>query len=261
MIELCLESGSNTPLSPDVPLFHTVMVLAVHTAPLSFFAGQTFHKLERYQEQWNDYKNISIQRRWTEMPVCTRLVAPLSRLAALKLPRIHELVVFFDHSAPNYLWKKHIAVNANLSGLTLLGLRGIDNEWSPLTDITQILRPLSALETLVIDLVVPILTFFRDFIPMETSGLNQSSCEGQISRVLCPRLQSLQIEGIEPTEELELMPVLKDIVTRHAIIGSPLKSFTFYFDRDPGKKWEMIGRDGSFTMEEVVPAQRFQLNI
>ena len=259
-----LESGSNTPLSPNTPLFHTLTVLAVSSVTPSFLTGQTFLKLERYREQWNVYKGTPRQGRLTEMPACTRVIAPLSRLATLKLPQIRELVVLFDHDAPNYLWKKHIAVKANLSGLTLLGLCVSNHEWSPLTDATNILRPLSALETLVIDskhLAVPFVTFFWALIPMEASGLNQSSCEDQISGVLCPRLQSLQIEGIRPTEEPELMPVLKDIVARRAIIGSPLKSFTFYFPGYPVKKWELIGGDGSFIMEEIVPAQRFRLDI
>ena len=264
MIHSRLESRSNALLSPDVPLFHTVTTFTVFSAPSSMFTGQTFHKLERYQEEWNNYTSMSIPGQLTEMPVCTRLSAPLSRIAALKLPRIRELVVLFDHKWPNYLWKEHIAVKINLSGLTLLGLCAGKREWAPLTDITNILRPLSALETLVLDrknIDVPFVTFFQAFIPMETSGLNQSSCEGQISGELCPRLQSLHIEGIDLTEQPELMLVPKDIVTRRAIIGCPLRSFTFYLPDSPAKKWELIGRDGSFIMEKVVPARRFRLDI
>ena len=264
MIHSPLERGSNVPLSPDAPLFHTIMTLAVFSAPSSIFTGQTFHKLERYQEQWSNYTGMSIPGQLTEMPVCTRLSAPLSRTATLKLPRIRELVILFDHKRSNYLWKEHIAVNANLSGLTLLGLCTGNGAWAPLTDITNILRPLSALETLVIDskhIRVPFVIFFQAFIPMETSGLNQSSCKGQISGELCPRLQSLRIEDTNLTAQPELMPVLKDIVTRRAIIGSPLRSFTFYLPYLPGKTWELIGRDGSFMMEEVVPAQRFRIDI
>ena len=259
-----LENGSNALLSPDVPLFHTIMTLAVFSAPSSIFTGQTFHKLERYQEQWNNYTGISIPGQLTEMPVCTRMSAPLSRIATLKLPRIRELVVLFDHKRSKYLWKKHIAVEANLSGLTLLGLFAGNVEWAPLTGITKILRPLSALETLVLDskhIDVPFVTFFQAFIPMETSGLNHSSCEGQISGELCPRLQSLHIEGIDLAEKPKLVPVLKDIVDRRAIIGSPLRSFTFYLSDSWPKKWELIGRDGSFFMEKVVPAQRFRRDI
>ena len=263
MIYSYLESGPNTLLSPDAPLFHTVMILVVFSAPSSLFTGQTFHKLQRYREEKNHVMDISIPGQLTEMPVCTRLSAPLSRIAALKLPQIRDLVVLFDHKRSNYLWKEHIAVNANLSGLTLLGLCASNDEWAPLTDIINILRPLSALGTLVLDskhIDVPFVTFFQAFIPMETSGLNQSSCEGQISGELCPRLQSLHIEGIYPGQR-ELMPVLKDIVTWRAVIGSPLRSFTFYLAEYPSKKWELIGRDGSFIMEKPVPARRFRLDI
>ena len=261
MMRSHLKIRSNAPLSPDAPLFHTVRILAVRSAPSSLFTGQTFHKLEGYWEGKNHVGDISIPGQLTEMPVCTKLSAPLSRIAALKLPRIRELVVLFDHTRSNYLWKKHIAVNANLSGLTLLGLCASDYEWAPVIDITNILRSLPALETLVLDskpIGVPFVTFFQAFIPMETSGLNQSRCEGQIFGELCPRLQSLHIEGINLTKEPELRPVLEAIVTRRA---TPLRSFTFYLPEYPSKKWELIGTDGSFITEEVVPAQGFRLDI
>jgi hypothetical protein len=60
-----------------------------------------------------------------------------------------------------------------------------------------------------------------------TSGLKQTSGEGQTLAVLCPRLQSLQIEGQDPSVEPELIPIFKDIVTLRAECGSPLKDFTF----------------------------------
>ena len=72
----------------------------------------------------------------------------------------------------------------------------------------------------------------------------------------------MQIEGISPTEQAEL-PVLKYIVTLRAIIGSPLNSFTFcFYGRSKGQqKWQLIGMDKSFTMEKVVPAELFELDI
>ena len=243
MYRLHLEIGPIAQFSPNAPLFHTLEVLAVRSAPSSFFAGYTFHKLERYSEKYNLCMDIPGQDLLTEMPVCTRLVARLSRLATLKLPKICELVVLNDHDEPEYLWEKHIAVKANLSGLTLLGLCAGNVEWAPFTDIVNTLRPLSALKTLVIDskhVRGPFVTFFQAFIPMGTSGLNQPSCEGQISGELCPSLQSLHIEGIDLTEQPELIPVLQDIIIRRVIVGSPLRSFTFYLPGFPAKKWELM---------------------
>ena len=137
-------------------------------------------------------------------------------------------------------------------------------------DMVEILGSLSALETLVIDRAYmdrPYVNFFEAFIPRNaqgTSGLHQSGWEGQVSGVLCPRLESLQIEDVLLTwltgRKPELMGVLKDIVSLRAIDGSPLKSFTF-FSRYPEEKWELIGRDRSFIMEEVAPAEEFQLDI
>ena len=268
LYSLDLIIGPNVQFPSSAPLFHTLKVLAVRSAPPSFLAGQTFHKLERFQEVGDEYEDINPGHDpLTEMLVCTRLVAPLSRLATLKLPQIRELVVVLDHQEPDYLWEKYIAVNANLSGLELLSLCAGDHEWLPFINITKILGSLPDLETLVLDsthLVVPYLAFFKAFIPMKvqgTSGVNQSSQENPISGVLCPRLGSLRIEGIRLTAQPKLMPVLKDIVTLRAIVGSPLKSFTLYFLGCPGKKWELIGRDRRFKLEEVVPAQEFQLDI
>jgi len=267
MRELGLGMRPNTQSSPDAPLFHTLKVLIVHASRLSPLSSQTFHKLERYQEIFASGVDEPRQDQLTEMPVCTRLVTTLSRLATLKLPQVCELEVLVDdEEEPDYLWEKYVAVNAQLSGLKLLSLSTTPRGTSYFNDIPKILGSLPALETLVlhhVHLIDPYVTLFEAFIPMNAQGTSEPIWEGQIPEVLCPRLESLQIESIiNPTvqPDAELMPVLENIVTLRAIIGSPLKSFTFY-TWFPNKKWELIGRDGSFRMEEVVPAQGFTLDI
>jgi len=104
------------------------------------------------------------QDRLTEMPVCTRLVMSLSRLATLKLPQVHELEVRMQNEEePDYLWEKYVTVNAQLSGLKLLSLSTIEDGASYFIDIPKILRSLPALETLVLHkwhLVHPYVTFW-----------------------------------------------------------------------------------------------------
>jgi len=261
---LSLGMRSNTQYSPDAPLFHTLKVLIVQTSCLSPLASQTFHKLERYQAIFASGVDEPRQDQLTEMPVCTRLVMSLSRLATLKLPQVLELeVIVDDEEEPDSLWEKYVAVNTQLSGLKLLSLSTTTNGTSYFNDVPKILGSLPALETLVLyyrHLVNPYVTFFEAFIPMNAQGTSEPIWEGQIPEVLCPRLESLQIEGIiNPTVQPGLMPVLENIVTRRAIIGSPLKSFTFYDYSSP--KWELIGRDGSSTMGAVVPARVFKLDI
>jgi len=263
MRNLGLFMRSNTQSTPDAPLFHTLKVLTVWASRLSPLASQTFHKLERYQEKFASDVNEPRQGRLTEMPVCTRLDTSLSRLATLKLPQACELEVLVgDEKEPDYLWEKYVTVNAQLSGLKLLSLPTTGGT-SYFNDVPKILGSLPALETLVLEnqhLVDPYVTFFEAFIPMNAQGTSEPIWEGQIPEVLCPRLESLQIEGISPTVQPELMPVLKNIVTLRAITGPPLKSFTFY-TWFPAQKWELIGRDGSFMMEEVVPGEGFKLDI
>ena len=261
---LTLDMRSATQYSPDAPLFHTLKVLVVWISQFSPLASQTFHRLERYQEEDARDMDKPGHDRLTEMPLCTRLVTSLSRLATLKLPQVCELEVLVDYvEKPDYLWEKHVAVNAKLSGLILLNLSTIHYGGSSFIGISKILRPLLALEALVVNsvhLVDLFTTFFESFIPPSAQDTSELIWEGQIPVVLCPRLESLQIEGIRLTGEPKLMPILKDIVTLRANIGSPLKSFTFYHVY-PKKKWELIGRDGSCIVEEVVPAQRFRLEI
>ena len=265
MDSLFLDMRSNTQSSPDAPLFHTLKVLTVCASQRSPLAIQTFHKLERYQEEDAHGVDEPSQDRLTEMPLCTRLVTSLSRLATLKLPQVRELEVIVGEGEPDYLWEKHIAVNAKLSGLKLLSLSTTEYGGSSFIDVTKILESLPALETLVLNsvhLVDPYITFFEAFIPMNAQGISELIWEGRIPKVLCPRLGSLQIEGIRISDQPKLMPVLEDIVTLRAIIGSPLKSFTFYhWNSYPKEKWELIGRDGRFVMEEVIPAEGFQLDI
>jgi len=198
----------------------------------------------------------------TEMPVCTRLVLDLSRLVAFKLPQIYDLGVFFDHATPSIIWGEYVAANSNLSGLRLLHIWG----WDPAAEINphQILRYLPLLETLVITVPyhAPLnVDFFKEFIPKDAqgnSGSNNTLGNGQLSVGVCPRLESLHIEKIDLAEQPELIPILKEIVTLRAVVGSPLKRFTFYKSK---KRWELIGKDGIFTLEEVVPAQKFWLKI
>jgi hypothetical protein len=268
MDSLFLGIRPNTQFSPNAPLFHTLKVFAVYHAPPSFFAGQTFHKLERYQADDDDCGDNPGQALLTEMPLCTRLATSLSRLATLKLPQIRELVAFLDRKKPYSRWETHITVNANLSGLKLLSLSsGNYDNVSPFIHITKILRLLPSLETLVLDracLDIPYVTFFEALIPVDalwTSEPNHSSWEGLTPIVFVPRLESLQIEGISLTKQSGLMPVLQNIITLRAIYGSPLRSFTFYHEYPKKKKWELIGRDGRFNMKEVVPALRFRLDI
>ncbi len=258
---------SDTQFSLNASLFHTLKALHVGSISSTFFAGQTFHKLERYKEGSILDEHTPRQGPLTEMPVCTRLVVPLHRLATLKLPQIRELGVLIDGKY-DHIWEKHIAVNANLSGLKLLHLR-YAYRTRPTISVIKILGSLPALKTLITDnevLVGPYVNFFEAFVltyVLRRSGLNQSSWEGQISGLLCPRLESLQIEGINVPTQADLMPVLKDIVALRAIIGSPLRIFTFYYKEDfrIPKMWQLIGRDKSFMMEEVVPAKEFLLDI
>src|SRR5258706_955245 len=128
MHHLSLEMEPDTQFPLNAPIFHTLKVLHVGSISSSFLPGQTFHKLERYGESWIEEVDISRQGSLTEMPVCTRLVVPLRRLATLKLPQIRELSLPIDAEL-GHIWEKHIAVNANLSGLKLLHLRYFNSTW------------------------------------------------------------------------------------------------------------------------------------
>jgi len=251
MYSLNLVIGPNSRFSPNTPLFHTLRVLAMCTNRSSPFAGLIFHKLERFKTRFDKCYDDPGQHPLTEMPLCTRLATSLSRLATMKLSRARELDVTIDHMEPHCFWEKHITVNTNLSGLKLLCLRAGNLHWSSFAGTSRIFGSLPALETLVLSAPIlhdPPVSCFETFLPMiarGTCGLNRSSWEDQISGVVCPKLESLKIEGIRLTEHSRLVPVLKDIITLRAIIGSPLKSFTFYYYYFDYKKWELVGRDGS----------------
>jgi len=249
-----------------LPLFYSLRVLVmVNTSP-SFLAGHTFHKLERCRVAISPYSDLASPSLLTEteMPVCTRAdIDDPYLLATFKLPQIHQLALRFSHPDCSVIWEKHIAVNANLSGLNLLHLKN----WPSDGDLIPILRTLCLLETLIICSWLDVISF-RAFLPMDANGtsvLKQTSGGGQTLALLCPRLKSLQIEGQDPSVEPELMPILKDIVTLRAECGFPLKDFTFFeFRLKHGGRFELIGRNGSFTMEKVVlprEAEKFTLDI
>jgi len=240
----------------NIALFHTLKALHVDGIQPWLMPGHTFHKLERYREFSSFAERNPSQGLFTEMPICTSLRLRLSSLATFKLPRVCELSVVLDFPSAINVWEKQVAVNSNLSGLKLLSISHFGSLAE--VELIQILKPLQALETLVIRLTfLSILSedFLRSFVPMgaqETAGLDQAGRNDQV--VLCPRLERLQISPCDPFEQPELRPVLKDIVTLRAVVESPLKSFIL---DDLSKGLELIGRDGSFAIEELDPAKKF----
>ena len=234
---------------PYLPLFHTLRVLEAENIHYSFLAGQTFHKLERCRMSLNQEGPDLSMDQVTHMPVCTILnVDDLTLLATLKLPQICELGVSFVHPEFNMIWETHIAVNANLSGLELLHVYG----WYQQADLIQALRCLPVLKILILangsDVDVAFLGEFVRMYPNETAGLVQSHDEGRISPILCPMLRSLLIEGCDPTKRVELIPVLKQIVTLRAVCWSPLKRFTLSAIQF-GRKFELIGSQGGLVVD------------
>jgi len=126
--------------------------------------------------------------------------------------------------------------------------------------ILECLESLPALETLVMyigPLCVQYNDLFKAFVPIdadETSGRNRSRREGQISGVLCTRLESLQIEGIHLTLKPEVKSILKDIIDLRAIKGSPMRNFTFYSQlHSISSNWEPIGGMGALLWRGFQP--------
>jgi len=269
-MELMAYNSVRPPLPPSLPctlpFFSALRVLVVERVNPSFLAGHTFHNLERCRvlKSPGSFPPSPSLFTETEMPVCTRVdISDPNLLATFKLPQIHELALDFSHPECSMIWEKRIAVNANLSELDLLHMKG----WPFDGDLVPILRSLPSLETLIISSQLGAVSF-GVFLPIDanrTSRFKRTGSEGQRLDLFCPRLQSLQIEGQDPSAEPELIPILKDIVTLRAECGSPLKGFTFSkFSPGPGRRFELIGRNGSFTMERIVlphGAKYFELDI
>ena len=243
-----------TSMPCNLPLFCALRVLVVKDINPSFLAGHTFHKLERCSLMGSSKQDrVPNQKLFTEMPVCTKLdIGDPELLATFKLPQIHELELDFSLPESSMIWTKHISVNSNLSGLKLLHIwgKGIGG------DLVPVFQSLPMLETLIISSPVDVDTF---------RALNQSCLESHTFTIPCPMLQWLRIEHTDLSENPELTAVLEKVVTLRGVCGSPLKSFTFsIFSPKPGRKFELIGRDGGFTMEETVLAEdahQFELDI
>ena len=257
-MELSIGSSDHPTLQTSIPcnlpLLHALRVLVlVDTNPL-FMAGCTFCRLERCSVMGSSkLDHIPSQELSTEMPVCTRVdISNPALLATFKLPQIHELGLNFSPPECIMIWTKHISVNSNLSGLKLLHMRGEHIG----RDLVQILQPLPLLETLIISSQVDVDTF---------RALSQSCWEGHKLAIISPMLQRLQVEGTDPSEMPELTLILEDVITLRKACWSPLKSFMFYiFSPKPGRKFELIGMDGGFTMEETVlaeDAEQFELDM
>ena len=241
-----------------LPLFYALRVLVMKCDNPLILAGHTLHKLERcrlLKESWPAHRPSERMLTETGMPVCTRVDIddPLV-LAAFQLPQIHELALDFSYRNCSVLWEKHIAVNANLSGLNLLHMKNLPSDG----DLIPILRSLPSLETLIINAAVDV-DSLTAFLPMDvngTPGLKQTSSDRKIRAVLCPRLRCLKIETrglVSINEKSDLVAFAKDIITLRAKYGSPLKDFTIY-NYWSTRQLELIGRDGGFAMEDSVLA-------
>jgi len=230
-VELIVYNYVRAPLPPSLPctLPHSGPALVVKYTNPSFLAGHTLHKLERCRvmDLHVPFFPSPILFTETEMPVCTRVdIDDPYLLATFKLPQIYEVALDFSHTECSTIRQKRVAMNANLSGLNLLHMK----KWPPNGDLIPILRSLQLLETLIISSQLG-MVLFGAFIPIDangTSGLKQTSSEGQRLDLLCPRLQSLQIEGQEPSVEPELISILKDIVALRASVGVCLKALHFF---------------------------------
>ena len=253
-------------LSYALPLFDSLRVLDIKSKDSLFLCGHTFHKLERCRLLKVGWPTHSPHKRMSTeigMPVCTRVDIDDSwMLAAFKLPQIRELASDFSHPYCSVIWDKQIAVNANLSGLNLLHMKN----WPSSGDLIPILRSVPLLETLIIATTWRSVDSLWAFLPLDANGTSrQPSGDGKAFAVLCPRLWHLQIECEILSGQPDQAPFAEDIITLRAECGSPLKVFTVSeFSRKPGRKFELIERDGSFKMEMSVladEAEKFQLDI
>ena len=256
------------PITPphDLPLFRTLKVLDTRNTHPLFLANQTFHKLKRCRVYCSEEDLNLSQGQLIEMPFCTRLdINHLTLLATIKLPLICELGVSLNHPNSSMIWGKHIATNANLSGLKLLHV----HDWYQGADLIEILQSLPVLQDLILGNCSDLdENFFGALGPMGGNGtfvLKWPTGKDLIPRILCPMLEHLFIEGMDPTGKPELIAVLNEVVTVRSICGSPLKRFTFaQFRSKPGSKLILIGKDGRFAMEKVILARHagpFELDI
>ena len=236
---------------PNLPLFHTLRVFEAEEIRGSYVTGQVFYKLEKCRMRMILYGQgpMLSENQVTQMPVCTRLdVDDLTLLAALKLPRICELGVSIGHQEFNMIWEKHIAVNVNLSGLELLHVHG----WYQQVDLVQALRCLPVLKSLILTNCSDLgAAFFGELLSMhpdENALPIHSHDEGQISPILCPMLSSILTEDWDPTEQVELIPVLKQVVTLRSTCCFPSKQFTLSAITYRGK-FRLIGSQGSLETE------------
>ena len=254
LVELRVGGILSSEPPPNLPLFHTLRVLEAANIHHSFLAGQIFHKLNRCKMTLCGEGPDLSKDQVTHMPVCTRLdVDGLTLLATLKLPQICELGASFDHPEFSMIWERHIAVNANLLGLELLHVYG----WNQQADLIQALQCLPVLKSLILANGSHLdVAFFGQFVRMysnETAGLMRSHDEGRVSAILCPMLRSLLIEGCDPTERAELIPVLKQVV----ILRAKLKRFTLTAT-DSGRKFELTGIHGGLVTEMDSPDENFK---
>ena len=261
------------PLSFDLPLFYALRVLVLENSDPTFLFGHTFPKLERCRVgSWSAMNSVTLSGETKiYMPVCTRVeIAYPDLLATFELPQIRELAMSADLSGRG---AELSTADGNLSRLNLLHVQ----DWPFNGDLIPILRSLLLLETLIISSEIYLVSLMA-LLPMDKNGATKSTQtsdeasesthtndDEKMLTLLCPRLQNLQLEVITPLVLPQRIPLINDVVSLRAEWGSPLKSFILSeFLPEHGRRFELIGKDGGFTMEETAlpeEAKRFQLQI
>ena len=244
-------------LPGDLPLFDSLRVLVLNIFDPQFWIGHTFPKLERCRVHLWDLSVIGHLLGLIDMPVCTRVeLNDPCLLSIFKFRHISELTLGQPHDSIN--WVDLLVENGDLPRLNLLHL----SDWSFDAELIPILRWLPLLETLIICSQKGVVSL-KALLPMDknctseliqsTSELTQTTNEEEILTLLCPRLQNLQIEVKDSLVQPQRIPFLKDVVSLRAEWGSPLKSFSVSkFYPEYAHRFELIGKDGGFTMEEII---------
>ena len=256
-------------LPGDLPLFDSLRVLVLREFDPRFWIGHTFPKLERCRVHLWDLWQTGPLSGLIDMPVCTRVeLNDPWLLKFFKFRHICELTLGQPRKYIN--WTDHFVENGDLSRLNLLHL----SDWPIDAELIPILRWLPLLETLIICSQKGVVSL-KALLPMDENGTSESmqstsestqtTNEEEILTLLCPRLRNLQIEVKDLLVQPQRMPFLEDIVSLRAEWGSPLKSFSVSkFYPEHARRFELIGKDGGFTMEEIIlpkGAKPFKLDI
>ena len=255
-------SFTTYPNHVELPFVRTLRHLSLRAASIQWMSGQIFHALEHCTLIFPRHQDV-LHTFSTTLPNCDRLIFhgyPLKILGGVSAHKLRHLSVtcsgsFNGQGSRQLVWfSSQVLGEHRLAPKSLyICIQATSQAWM------SSLVFMSHLEELVIHCAQPTslgAKVFRSLAthPVYTSNMGIAPSPGELGAPLCPSLRRFMLmydRWLRPTEQFDLIPVLKMVIQSRQHSNYALKCFTLWTTSDQRDPLDLITRSqinvGGFT--------------